>query len=289
MRAPSSDKVLLGAAFALLLLSAGAFALLTTKHPRARPGSIPPVQLADAAYTPIAPDAPPVKVETWAPPPAQTRGRDWIYDTFTPPEIFYNSRSKQFTVKPPSGLGDEEPTEAFGVELVSVRPEPFRLQLIGFAGEDAGGKGIFQNLLSGEVFLAAAGRRVPNLALSIKKLDVARQAVLLPESTTTRQRVATAIIHDERANRDVTLTHRDRVFTGMLFAMVAPTGETSTREVREGDSFKIGEASYRIDKIQTTPPTVEITKESPQLTQPDHRTLTPREVEGAETPEPDAR
>src|SRR5881394_1530208 len=161
MRAPSSNKFLIGAAFALLVISAGAFALLAGKHPRVQPGSIPQVQLTDMAYTPIAPDAPPVKAETWAAPVAQTRGRDWIYDTFTPPEIFYNSRSKQFTVKPPSGLGDEEPTEAFGVELVSVRPEPFRLQLIGFAGEDAGGKGFFQNLLSGEVFLATAGRRVP--------------------------------------------------------------------------------------------------------------------------------
>jgi len=286
MRAPSSDKILIGAAFALVLVSAGAFSLLALKHPRAKPGSIPQVQLTDAAYVAVAPDAPPVKTETWAAPVAQSRGRDWIYDTFTPPEIFYNSRSKQFTVKPPSGLGDEEPTEAFGLELVSVRPEPFRLQLIGFAGEEASGKGIFQNVLSGEVFLGAAGRRVPNLALTIKKLDVSRQPILLPESTTTRQRVATAVIHDDRANRDVILTHRDRVFTGQLFALVAPTGDTSAREVREGDTFKLGDATYHIDKIQITPPTVEITKESPQLTQPDRRALTPREVE---TPETDAR
>jgi hypothetical protein len=286
MRAPSSDKILIAAAFALVLVSAGAFSLLSVKHPRAKAGSVPQVQLSDAAYTPVAPDAPPVKTETWAPPVAQSRGRDWIYDTFTPPEIFYNSRSKQFTVKPPSGLGDEEPTEAFGLELVSVRPEPFRLQLIGFAGDEASGKGIFQNLISGEVFLGAAGRRVPNLALSIKKLEVTRQPIHLPESTTTQQRVATAVIHDDRANRDITLTHRDRVFTGMLFALVAPTGDAAAREVREGDAFKLGEATYRIDKIQITPPTVEITKESPQLTQPDRRSLTPREVE---TAEPDAR
>jgi hypothetical protein len=289
MRAPSSDKILIGAAFALLLVSAGVFALLAGKHPRARPGSIPEVQLADAAYTAVAPDAPPVKAETWAAPVAQTRGRDWIYDTFTPPEIFYNSRSKQFTVKPPSGLGDEEPTEAFGVELLSVRPEPFRLQLVGFAGDGGVERGIFLNVISGEVFLASAGRRVPALGLSVKKFEIALQPIAFPESTTTRQRVATAVIHDERANRDVTITNRERVMTGQLFAMVAPAGETSAREVREGDVFKLGEAAYKIDKIQVVPPSVEITKESPQLTQPDHRTLTPREVEAPETPEPDAR
>lgn len=288
MRAPSSDKVLIAAAFALLLASAGAFALLAMKHPRAKPGTIPQVQLADATYTAVAPDAPPVKAETWGAPVAQTRGRDWIYDTFTPPEIFYNSRSKQFTVKPPSGLGEEE-LEAFGVDLVSVRPEPFRLQLVGYAGDEGSGKGIFLNVASGEVFLAKAGHSVPKLGVSIKKLEVARQPIAFKDSTTTRQRIATAVVRDERANRDVTITHRERLMTGLNFAMITPSGQTAAREVREGDTFKLGEATYKIDKIQIAPPSMEITKESPQLTQPDHRTLKPLEIEGPDTPEPDAR
>jgi hypothetical protein len=61
-------------------------------------------------------------------------------------------------------------------------------------------------------------------------------------------------------------------------------GESATREVRRGDIFKIGETTYRIEKIETTPPTVEIVKESPTLSQPDRRTLTPREVESPEAP-----
>lgn len=290
MRAPSSDKILIGAAAALVLVSAGVFTLLARKYVRAQSGPPPTVQLADAAYTPVAPAAPPVKTETWAAPAAQSRGDKWIYDAFTPPEIFYNSRSKQFSVKPPTGLGDDEPTEKFGVELVAVKPEPFRLQLIGFAGDQGSGRGIFQNVVSGEVFLAAAGRRVPELALTIRKLEVTFQTIALPESTTSRQRVATAVVHDERANRDVTLTHRDRVYTGTVFALVAPTGENAVREVHEGDTFKLGEASYHIDKVRLTPPAIDLTKESPQLTQPDHRTLTPREVEVPDAPaEPDAR
>lgn len=289
MRAPSSDKVLIAAALVLVLVSAGVFTALSLQHRRAQAEPPPTVQLADSTYTPSAPEAPPVKTETWAAPQAQSRGDKWIYDTFTPPEIFYNSRSKQFTVKPPTGLGEEEPTEEFGVELVAVRPEPFRLQLVGFAGEQGSGKGIFQNLITGEVFLASAGHRVPKLAARIVRLEVGLQPIAFPDSTTTRQRVATAVIRDERANRDVTLTHRDRVFTGTLFAMVAATGETALREVRQGDTFKIGEATYRVDKIAANPPAIEITKESPQLTAPDRRALTPREVEAAEAPEAEAR
>jgi hypothetical protein len=99
---------------------------------------------------------------------------------------------------------------------------------------------------------------------------------------TTQQRVATAVIRDEKNNRDITLTHRERFFTGTVFAFVAETGQSAAREVRSGDTFKVGEATYRVDRIETTPPSVEITKEAPNLLQPDRRVLSPREVEAPE-------
>jgi hypothetical protein len=284
MAVSSRDRILIGSALALAVVSAGVFGTLAFRH-RAAPGGPPPrVELSATPYVPNAPDAPPIKTETWAPPVSQNRGRDWIYDTFTPPEIFYNARSKQFTVKPPSSLVDEEQQEAFGLELIAVHPEPFRLQLIGFVGGEGKWRGMFQNVGSGEVFLGSSGQRVPNLQLSIRNFDVVQQDIRAGESMTTKQRVATAVIRDEKNNRDVTLTHRDRVFTGTLFAFVAATGETAAREVRTGDTFKLGEASYRVDKIVLEPPTIEVTKEAPSLTQPDQRVLTPREVDVAEAP-----
>ncbi|MSU50673.1 MAG: hypothetical protein EXS37_16565 [Opitutus sp.] len=284
MAANSSDKVLIAFALLAALASAGAFGTLAMRQGSAPSGPPPRVELASTPYTATAPDAPPIKTETWGLPVAQTRGRDWIYDTFTPPEIFYNARSKQFTVKPPSSLMDEEQLESFGLELVAVRPEPFRLQLIGYAGED-NAKGLFQNVLSGQVYLAAAGRRFPELGLAIKSFEVAQQTIRSGESMATKQRVATAVMRDEKSNRDVTLTHRDRVFTGTVFAFVAATGESAAREVRTGDTFKLGEATYRIDKILTSPASVEVTKEAPSLAQPDRRILTPREADETERPD----
>jgi len=285
MAASSSDKVLIGFALLLALASAGVFGTLAFRQSATPPGPLPRVELAHAPYTAIAPDAPPIKTETWGTPTAQTRGRDWIYDAFTPPEIFYNARSKQFTVKPPSSLLDEDQQEAFGLELIAVRPEPFRLQLIGYAGNDASAKGMFQNMLSGKLELATAGRRFPELGLTIRAFEVSQQSIRSGESMATRQRVATAVIRDEKAGRDVTLTHRDRVFTGTLFAFVAAPGETAAREVRTGDTFKLGDATYRIDRIETTPATIEVTKESATLIQPDRRTLTPREGDEPERPD----
>ena len=67
---------------------------------------------------------------------------------------------------------------------------------------------------------------MPKLGLSIKSFDVTLQPIRVGETMITKQRVATAVIHDEKSQRDVTLTHRDRVFTGTLFAFVAAAGET---------------------------------------------------------------
>ncbi len=288
MAAVSSDKVLIGLALVLALGSAGAFGTLGMQAPRVAPGSVAPVVLVDTPYTPTAPDAPPVIAETWAAPVAQARGREWIYDTFTPPEIFYNARTRQFSVKPPSSLVEEEaPQEAFGIELVSVRPEPFRLQLFGYVGDGDTQRGMFQNVQTGEVILGAAGHRIPKLGLTVKTFSIASQTIALPESMSTRQRVGTAVVRDEKAGRDITLSQRERVLTGQHFALLAAPGDDSVREVREGDSFKLGDATFTVEKVQLTPPQVEIVKESQQLAQPDRRTLSPREVEVPEGAEKD--
>lgn len=286
MAAISSEKLLVGGAALLALVSCAGFGYLVVRHDGRTTAPVPQVQLATTPYAASAPDAPPVRVESWAPPGSQNRGREWVYDAFTPPEIFYNARTKQFTVKPPSSLLDDETVDAFGVELVAVRPEPFRLQLIGYVGGEGTWRGTFQNVLTGEVFLAGAGRRLANLGLSIKSLDVSLQPVAVAESMTTRQRVATAVIRDDKAGRDVTLTHRERHFTGTVFAFIAETGQSAAREVRTGDVFKIGDATYRVERIATTPPSIEISKESPNLPQPERRVLTPREGEAAEDTEP---
>lgn len=273
--APNQDKVLVGAALVLALASAAVFGWFAWRHAGPAAGG---VDLADAPYEAKAPDAPPVKIDTWAAPVAQSRGREWIYDTFTPPEIFYNTRSKQFTVKPPSSLLDEGELEAFGVELVTVKPEPFRLQLIGYGGSAGAWRGTFTNLITGETILAAAGRRLEKLAVTIKSLDVAVQTVRVGEGAPVPQTVATAVVLDEKAGREFTLTNLARVFTGKVNAFVT-TGGAEQREVHAGDTFKLGEATYRIDKVQVSPPSIDVVKESPTLTQPDRRTLTPRDPE----------
>ncbi len=288
MAALPSEKIYLGLALLVVAGSAASFGTLVLRQERAVAVPLPAVQLNEEPYAAKAVAAPPVKVEAWSAPAPQSRGREWVYDAFSPPEIYYNSRSRQFSVKPPASLVEGDAAEPFGLELVAVRPEPFRLQLIGYVGAAGNWRGTFQNMRTGEVFLAAAGRRLPTLGLTIRSLDVGTQPVAVAESMTTRQRVASAVVRDEQAGREVTLTHRERVFTGTLFAFVAAPGQSATREVRTGDSFRLGEATYRIEKIEAMPPSVEVLKEAASLSQPDRRILLPREPEGPEegTPAP---
>lgn len=283
MALSSSDKALLGGAILLALGSATVFSILIARQIASPPPPIPRVELADAPYAPLATAAATVRTEIWAVPGAQSRGREWIYDTFTPPEIFYQARTRQFTVRPPSSLMEEEVIEPFGLELLSVRPELFRLQLIGYVGADGTWQGTFQNIDSGEAFIAASGQPVPKLGLTIKTLDVRMQSIALPESMTTQQRVATAVILDEKSGREVVLTHRERNFTGTVSGIFSGPMLPAPREVREGDQFAVGGVTYRIAKIQLSPPSAEVIKTVPGRAQPEQRVLVPEEVEKGET------
>ena len=201
------------------------------------------------------------------------RGRDWIYDVFTPPEIFYNARTRQFAVMAPAPVGDETPEGPFGLELVSVRPEPFRLQLIGYVGAGSDARGVFENRRSGEIFLGSTGFRVADLALSIKRFGVRSESVAIPDSMSFLQPVATAVITDVRTGRDITLSQRERRFTGNTFALVALAGESAPREVLPGDMIKAGGATFRIEKITLEPAAIDVVKTAPDLTAPVQRTL----------------
>jgi hypothetical protein len=276
MFAASSPRRVFLIAFAFAVISASAFGLLARRMPTSASAETGALNFSAPPYQATIAELPPTKTEAWTPPAPQPRGPEWLYEAFTPPEIFYNPRAQQFTVRPPVSGTSDEVAEPFGLELVEVRPDPFRLQLIGYVGDEGNWRGTFENVRSGEIFLAREGRRIAELGLTIKSFEVRAQPVPIEQSMTTRQRVATAVVHDEKAKRDITLTHRERQVSDTLSALVVPAGEATVREVRQGESFSAGGAVYRVERIQQTPPQVDIMKQSPNLAQPERRVLTPR-------------
>ncbi len=274
------------------LLLAGSAAWFGTAEARARAAARGAAKgkaaISSSAYTPVAHDAPVVKTETWPAPPAQRRGREWVYDVFTPPEIFYDERTKQFSITPP--VLEPPKTEVapapFGFELVGVKRALFRLQLVGYVGGEGSYRGLFENALTTETFLATGARSLPALNLTIEEFEVRRQPVSLPESTTIARPVATAIVRDERTGEKITLTSAERFYADAPVATVT-LGGGAPREVHEGDRIDGEGAVFRVDKIQLAPAAVDVTKvTSDQLSE--QRTLTVPSDASAANPPPRA-
>jgi hypothetical protein len=209
--------------------------------------------------------------EAWKSPEPQSRGSDWTFDVFTPPEIFYHARRNEFTVTPPSERGDEATAEPFGVEVISIRAENFRLRLIGSFGHSSVWTGAFENILSGETFLAAAGGVVPAQGVEIKTIEVKRQTVGA-EDAGGSMRVGTSVLRDTVSGKIVTLTEGADGLTDTLVATIG-VAETDVREVRAGDEFQVGDVAYVVDDIGAAPGSVTIVKRSLNPVRTERRVL----------------
>jgi hypothetical protein len=274
MAAKSQDKILFGAALLLLLASAGWMALQSANSSGSN--GVPEVNITPSEYIPSGIDAPTVATKTWPPAPAQSSGPLWVYDVFTPPEIYYDSTTKQFTVTPPNHLPPPPPPPPppFGVELVQIRQDAFRLQLVGYIGDKGDYRGTFENALSGETVIGRAGKKFPDLGLTIKSFEVKRNTTISEESMPIIETEAVAIVVDDKTGEEIPLTNKRRRIKGEPFAVLKAENSGETFEHKAGATFKLGEATYTVISIKDEPPSVEIRKEAPDLKEPLTKTLT---------------
>ena len=265
MRSPLFEQVLLVAAFAA---AAGSFAWFGwpessrgRKHRQTHGGA-----KMGAAYVAAESGTTAVAPGKWLPPVAQARGPQWRYDVFTPPEISYDANTRQFVVSRP---GPAAECALSGIELVAVQRASFRLQLVGYVGRAGQYLGTFENQLSGEVFLAGAGRKVLPLGLVITDFEVERRPVALADHGNSNQWVATAVVRDERTGASTRLTAGERSYTDELRAWVT-TGddEDVLRELRPGEEVQGAGQNYILQRLQLDPPTAELTQVSPSPESP---------------------
>lgn len=277
MAAQSQDKIFFGASLVLLLASAGWMALQTSKISKFDSSS--DVTITPSEYEPRGIDAPTVTAKTWATAPAQSSGELWVYDVFTPPEIYYDTTTAQFTVTPPKGPEQPERPEPpeerpFGVELVGVRQDNFRLQLVGYIGEEGDYRGTFENAQSGETIIGRAGKKIADLGLTIKSFEVKRKTTRSDESMPIIVTEATAVIVDDKTGEEITLTNLARRTRGEPFAVLRSVETGVTFEQKPGTKFLEGNATFTVLSITSEPPSVELRKEAPDLEEPVTKTLT---------------
>jgi hypothetical protein len=262
---PRPELIAVGVAVAGVVASLSCFGLsakarLDGEHdasPKARSAIVPEIRGT------IPPEK---RSSVWSAPAAQSRSRLWVYDVFTPPEIFYDAHLKRFRVTPPitevqraRSQDLNVPVEIpFGLRLVAVKRMPFRLQLIGFAKTATGDSGLFENKVTGEVFLAVRGETVSGLSLVIEEIEVLR-VYLSADGSTNYKPQARALIRDLSTNESITLTSAERLFSDTARATLETEGASGTqREVGAGDLIEVNGAVFQIGDIQASPATVTV-------------------------------
>ncbi len=214
---------------------------------------------------------------SWSPPRPLKRDSAWTYEVFTPPEIYYDERTRQFSVALRQELEPVRlsPDSGAGLELLAVRRMPFRLQLVGYIGGEGNYLGTFENDETTETFLGRAGVQLPDLGLRITGFVVRREGVSMPDGQISSQMVAFATVRDERTGAEITLTDLERRDTNELRAKLRQTANPiEVFEVSEGEVIETGGMRYVIEKLHLTPPSVEVRKETPGAPGIERQTLT---------------
>lgn len=276
MPARNSDKILCAVAL-LVLVASGTWVGFKRSDVTAIANRPSRVSLDAADYAAAGIDAPAVETKLWPNPAERARSREWVYDVFTPPVIYYNSQSGEFSVTPPVITAVEpevEPAKPFGIELVEVKLNPFRLQLVGYVGGPGNYRGMFENPATQETVLARAGKTFPEMGLTVRSFEVARQRVEIPDSMPVTQMVATAVVVDDRTGEVVQLSTLERRVTGTPSVVLRLSDTGEEREDKAGAVFVHAGATYRVGAISLTPPSVEVTKESADLPESERQTLT---------------
>lgn len=275
MTTPVSDKIFLGAG-GVLFAAACAWAFMQQGRLAELDGKVT-VPSSGAAYSPEPlPPATISEAQLWPEAKALPRGDNWVYDVFTPPVIYYDTETRQFTVTPPTVTPPEVETPVvvpFGVNLVKIVQYPFPMQLVGYVGEGADARGTFQNMLTDETFFGTTGKKIPELKLEIVAFEakmvrttIDGQPVVYP--------VASARVRNTETGKETLLSNTERLIEAEPAAVVRVDGEETTRELRAGATFTVGDTTYVLDSIQPEPPTVVMTKSGGELEEPKTETLT---------------
>jgi len=253
MKRPDFSTGLLVAAL-LLALGTTAWSFRDGPAMRSRPARSIVTAPAAADTDAVAPAR---RAADWGAPGAQSHGKAWVYEVFTPPEIFYDATARRFTVTPPrSATTDALPAE---LELIAIERVPHRVQLVGYVGTAGDWLGAFEEGETGRVALAREGQRVPELAVRVLRLTVQRAPTMSGEgSPLSGGRMATAIVHDERNGDEMSLNSAERCYSGEVRAIVKAGAQR--RELRQGAELELGEVVYRVNAIRAEPAELEVTR-----------------------------
>ena len=190
-------------------------------------------------------------------PEATEQAKGEMYDLFTPPEIYINARG-EFVFRPPYFVSSDDP---FGVSLLEVNRNPYRLQLEGYVEEDKNDQGktliLLHSVEDGYSLRLPPNSKSDEYEFEFLDWEVSREA----DTEGNFGIVANLKIKDTRSGEIINLTH-DRDYFEEKISVVLLLDETNEQYLLEGvgANFFVGDIEYRLDAVNTESQTVVVTK-----------------------------
>lgn len=276
------DKLLL--AIAVLLLAGGVF--LYMQQSGAAPSPVEPVDVvtADNPYQPVAVSTTVSTDATWPVATGNPSRPDWIYDVFTPPEIFIG-KNGEFTQ---IGWKPEPPKPPFDIYLAELARKPYRLQLEGYIEEDRNDASKSLLLMYDEEaekqVRVRPGQEKPGSEFKLLEFDLERKR----DENGNVEISAVALILDQRTGEEVTLKHGERRFEdGFTVTLKSEQDPMFTQLFNEVPAEFEGPAGqYILREINLEESTVTVEKEATEDDEPEIRSLSMRSSESNSAPTP---
>ena len=190
----------------------------------------------------------------WPEPASQLRGREWLYDLFTPPAVYFNPQRPELRAASADPvIANSEETRP-DLELLRVRRRPFRVQLIGYAGRPDDLRGIFADSASGETVVARAGDHLAGQRITVRQLALERLSDGA-EGGSAQEPAAIATVMEDGAGGEIRLHTREPCLAGPPVGIFGSRRVAGLRrEAEAGESFVLEGASYCVEQIDVQPP-----------------------------------
>lgn len=272
------DKLLLAIAVLALLAGVGFYVTKSKEVPAGK--AQVSTQTADNPYQAV--PVPHSTESTAAWPEAGEQSTTWIYDVFTPPKIYIGADG-QFTAE---GIEPPPPPVPFGLYLVEIKKDPYRIQIEGYIEESKSNSLI---LLYDEELMKSVRARIGDTVTesAFKILDFGIERVVDPVEGIYKE--ATAKILDQRSGKKVVLTHGERLFEDEVTVLVRSEEDASVNlELKKvGETFETPLGQYILKEINLEESSITVEKQGNEELEAETKVLTSMAPKAINTtPEP---
>lgn len=249
------DKLLL--LIAVLALAGGAYLYTQAASDAKSPSAVSETP----ANHPYQPEPVPESGEVEANwPEASEQSTGWLYDVFTPPQIFIDADGR-FSIVP---ITPPPPPVPFGVYLAEIRRNLYRLQLEGYIEEDPSDASksllLFVNEEAQSQVRARPGDVKAEHKFEVKDFIIER--VMTPDGGI--KKVATATIYDQRRDETIELVHSEQRFDSGITVVLRSREDASVDiELTEAPTeFQTPSGIYTLQEINLEESSVTVEKQA---------------------------